>query len=286
MVFQSYAVWPHMSVFENVSFPLRMSRTRPAGAEIGKRVMRTLETMGLASFADRSAAHLSGGQQQRLALARALVGEPRLLLLDEPLSNLDPLLRERVRHEFRQLFRNVQATVIYVTHDQIEAMTLADRIVLMNAGRIEQVGSPLDLYERPATRFVAGFLGSPKINFIPVTLKAGAAVLPDGQSLALPASQAARAAPHDGKPLVLGIRPQHLRRGDGASRTRITSTVDLVQPTGARTYVTFRAGTETAMAELDAHDPAKPGDAIAIAFDMDRAILIDGASGKVLGNSA
>jgi iron(III) transport system ATP-binding protein len=159
MVFQSYAVWPHMSVFENTSFPLRMLRARPAEAEIRKRVMRTLETMGLAGFADRSAAHLSGGQQQRLALARALVGEPRLLLLDEPLSNLDALLREQMRNELRRLQKDLGVTAVYVTHDQSEALALSDRIAIMQHGRIVQIGSPHEIYRRPANAFVAGFVG-------------------------------------------------------------------------------------------------------------------------------
>jgi iron(III) transport system ATP-binding protein len=159
MVFQSYAVWPHMSVFDNAAFPLRMVERRAGEAEIRKRVMRTLDTMRLAVFADRSAALLSGGQQQRLALARALVAEPRLLLLDEPLSNLDALLREQMRSELRRLQKEVGVTTIYVTHDQSEALALSDRIAVMQDGRIVQIGTPHQIYEQPSNAFVATFVG-------------------------------------------------------------------------------------------------------------------------------
>jgi iron(III) transport system ATP-binding protein len=160
MVFQSYAIWPHMNVFENVAFPLRMSQgERASAAEIRKRATRTLETMGLASFADRSAAQLSGGQQQRLALARALVAEPRLLLLDEPLSNLDAALRDKMRIELRRLQKEVGVTTIYVTHDQSEALALSDRIAVMRDGRIAQIGRPYQIYHQPRSAFVATFVG-------------------------------------------------------------------------------------------------------------------------------
>lgn len=159
MVFQSYAVWPHMNVYDNVAFPLRMSERRGGAANIRKRVTRCLETMGLAAFADRSAAQLSGGQQQRLALARALVAEPRLLLLDEPLSNLDALLREQMRSELRRLQKEVGVTTIYVTHDQSEALALSDRIAVMNNGAIAQIGTPQQVYHQPVNAFVATFVG-------------------------------------------------------------------------------------------------------------------------------
>jgi iron(III) transport system ATP-binding protein len=160
MVFQSYAVWPHMSVFDNTAFPLRMARDRRwSKTDIQKRVMRTLETMGLAVLAERSAAQLSGGQQQRLALARALVGEPRLLLLDEPLSNLDAQLREQMRSELRRLQKEVGVTAIYVTHDQSEALALSDRIAIMHDGTIVQIGAPRQIYDQPRNAFVATFVG-------------------------------------------------------------------------------------------------------------------------------
>ena len=169
MVFQSYAVWPHMSVFDNTAFPLRMARDKHwSKADIQKRVMRTLETMGLATLAGRSAAQLSGGQQQRLALARALVGEPRLLLLDEPLSNLDALLREQMRSELRRLQKEVGVTAVYVTHDQSEALALSDRIAIMHNGAIVQIGPPRQIYDQPRNSFVATFIG--RSNLFPGTL--------------------------------------------------------------------------------------------------------------------
>src|SRR6185369_10795564 len=191
MVFQNYALYPYMNVFENIAFGLRARKTPQA--EVETRVRRAADMLGIAPLLERLPRQLSGGQRQRVAIGRAIVRNPQIFLFDEPLSNLDAQLRDEMRSEIKRLHQELGATMIYVTHDQIEAMTLADRIVLMNAGRIEQVGSPLDLYERPATRFVAGFLGSPKINFIPATLVNGgeavAVKLADGQVLALPMSE-------------------------------------------------------------------------------------------------
>jgi iron(III) transport system ATP-binding protein len=170
MVFQSYAIWPHMTVFENAAFPLRVSRKRIGSKEIRSRVSRVLEVVDLAGLAEREATRLSGGQQQRLALARALVMEPRVLLLDEPLSNLDAKLRERMRFELKRLQRELGITTVYVTHDQSEALALSHAIAVMNGGRIEQIGTPREVYESPATPFVADFVGS--TNFVPATVQA------------------------------------------------------------------------------------------------------------------
>ncbi len=170
MVFQSYAIWPHMTVFENAAFPLRVSRKKPGSKDIKNKVSRVLEVVDLAQLADREATRLSGGQQQRLALARALVMEPRVLLLDEPLSNLDAKLRERMRFELKRLQRELGITTVYVTHDQSEALALSHGIAVMNAGRIEQIGTPREVYERPATPFVAEFVGN--TNFVPGTVQA------------------------------------------------------------------------------------------------------------------
>jgi len=170
MVFQSYAIWPHMTVFENAAFPLRVSRKRISGKGISQKVSRVLEVVDLGQLADREATRLSGGQQQRLALARALVMEPRVLLLDEPLSNLDAKLRERMRFELKRLQRELGITTVYVTHDQSEALALSHGIAVMNRGRIEQIGTPREVYERPATPFVADFVGS--TNFVPATVRA------------------------------------------------------------------------------------------------------------------
>ena len=168
MVFQSYAIWPHMSVFENAAFPLKVSRKRMSGKEIRQKVSRVLEVVDLGALAEREATRLSGGQQQRLALARALVMEPKVLLLDEPLSNLDAKLRERMRFELKRLQRELGITTVYVTHDQSEALALSHAIAVMNAGRVEQIGTPREVYETPATPFVADFVGN--TNFVPATV--------------------------------------------------------------------------------------------------------------------
>ena len=183
MVFQNYALYPYMNVFENIAFGLRARKF--ATAEIDKRVNNAAEMLGIGPLLKRLPRELSGGQRQRVAIGRAIVRDARLFLFDEPLSNLDAQLRDDMRVEIKRLHQDLGRTMIYVTHDQIEAMTLADRIVLLRDGRIEQLGSPLDLFERPANLFVASFLGSPKMNFIPATLDGNAAVLSDGTKLAL-----------------------------------------------------------------------------------------------------
>ncbi|MEZ5833983.1 MAG: ATP-binding cassette domain-containing protein, partial [Dongiaceae bacterium] len=256
-------------------------------AEIESRVHRAADMLGITTLLDRFPRQLSGGQRQRVAIGRAIVRNARLFLFDEPLSNLDAQLRDEMRSEIKRLHQELGTTMIYVTHDQIEAMTLADRIVLLRDGRIEQAGSPLDLFERPATRFVAGFLGSPQMNFIPAQLAqsgSGWAVkLNDGVSLALPARQ--RDGLSDGRAIILGIRPQHVLRANGSDRPghhRLGVTVELVQPTGSRAYITFPLGGVPTVAELDSHDVQRPGDHIDVDLDMTRAVLIDPDSNKVL----
>ncbi|MGE0004653.1 MAG: ABC transporter ATP-binding protein [Parvibaculaceae bacterium] len=282
MVFQDYALYPHMTVAENIGFGLR-ARNFPR-PEIETRVKRAARMLNIDQLLDRLPRQLSGGQRQRVAIGRAIVRNPQIFLFDEPLSNLDAQLRDEMRSEIKRLHQELGATMIYVTHDQIEAMTLADRIVLMNGGLIEQSGTPLDLYERPRTRFVAGFLGSPRINFVAATLRDSDIVFADGQTLDLPPSAAARYKGHRGKAVVFGIRPQHIDRAAADRKGSITSRIDLVQPTGARTYVTFGIGREPVMAELDAHDAGKPGDKIEVALDLDHFILIEPESGNVLGS--
>jgi multiple sugar transport system ATP-binding protein len=285
MVFQNYALYPYMNVYENIAFGLR-ARKAPT-AEIDQRVRRAADMLAISGLLDRLPRQLSGGQRQRVAIGRAIVRNARLFLFDEPLSNLDAQLRDEMRSEIKRLHQEIGTTMIYVTHDQIEAMTLADRIVLLKDGAIEQQGSPLDLFERPATRFVAGFLGSPKMNFLPARLvdaTAGAAVrLADGVELALPG----RARPGDaGQEVVLGLRPEHMARArDGAAASghvRVQTTVELIQPTGSRTYVTFPLGGVSVMAEVEAHQVRRPGEAIAVDLDMNRAVLIDPRSNRVL----
>jgi multiple sugar transport system ATP-binding protein len=269
-------------VAQNIGFGLR-ARNFPK-PEIETRVKRAARMLNIDQFLERLPRQLSGGQRQRVAIGRAIVRNPQIFLFDEPLSNLDAQLRDEMRSEIKRLHQELGATMIYVTHDQIEAMTLADRIVLMNGGMIEQSGSPLELYERPRTRFVAGFLGSPKINFLDATLGPSGIVFADGQTLRLPDGVINRYTDRVGKKVVFAIRPQHIDRAAPGRTGDVRSRIDLVQPTGARTYVTFAIGADPVMAELDAHDAGKPGDELQAAFDLDHFILIEPESGKVLGS--
>ena len=288
MVFQNYALYPYMTVFENIAFGLRARRT--PRAEIEPKVQRAARMLAIDHLLERFPRQLSGGQLQRVAIGRAVVRNARLYLFDEPLSNLDAQLRDEMRGEIKRLHQELGKTMIYVTHDQIEAMTMADRIVLLRDGRIEQQGAPLELYERPATRYVAGFLGSPAMNFVPATLTAAGNALVvrtrDGTELALPPTRAETMAAHAGRPVVLGVRPEHMSRGGAgearAGIVRHTVTIDLLQPTGARTYATFRLGDAPVVAELQAHDVSQPGERIELAFDMNRVVLIDPGSELVI----
>jgi multiple sugar transport system ATP-binding protein len=288
MVFQNYALYPYMNVYENIAFGLRARKT--AAAEIDQRVRRAADMLAITPLLDRLPRQLSGGQRQRVAIGRAIVRNARLFLFDEPLSNLDAQLRDEMRSEIKRLHREIGTTMIYVTHDQIEAMTLADRIVLLKDGEIEQQGTPLDLFERPATRFVAGFLGSPKMNFVPArlagTAETAAIQLAEGIELALPAANRDRYAAATGGQVILGLRPEHMARArDGAmaaGHVRIATSVELIQPTGSRTYITFPLGGVSVMAEVGAHEAGKPGDPIAVDLDMNRAVLIDPQTNRVI----
>ncbi len=209
MVFQNYALYPHMSVYDNMAYGLRNRRVPKA--EIDRRVREAAGILGLADLLDRKPRQLSGGQRQRVAMGRAIVREPAIFLFDEPLSNLDAKLRVQMRHEIRQLQARLRTTGLYVTHDQVEAMTLGDRLVVMNQGRIEQIGAPLEVYARPETLFVAGFIGSPPMNVLPATVAEGGAAVRLGQGLLPLARPVARPA---GSAILIGIRPEHLLPAD------------------------------------------------------------------------
>jgi multiple sugar transport system ATP-binding protein len=287
MVFQNYALYPYMKVYDNIAFGLRARKT-PAH-EVESKVRKAAQMLAIDHLLDRYPRQLSGGQLQRVAIGRAIVRNARLYLFDEPLSNLDAQLRDEMRGEIKRLHQELGKTMIYVTHDQIEAMTMADRIVLLREGRIEQQGAPLDLYERPATRYVAGFLGSPAMNFVEASVvpsgNAMALRLGDGSELTLPPARAERLADRRDKPVVLGVRPEHISRAAGELRSglaRYTASIDLVQPTGARTYATFKLGRVEAVAELQAHDVSAPGERIDLAIDMNRAVLIDPGTEQVI----
>jgi multiple sugar transport system ATP-binding protein len=286
MVFQNYALYPYLSVFENIAFGLR-ARRRPQ-AEIQRKVNAAAELLGIEELLQRKPRQLSGGQRQRVAIGRAIVREADVFLFDEPLSNLDAQLRDEMRVEIKRLHREIGKTMVYVTHDQIEAMTLADRIVLLNHGVIEQQGAPLDLFERPVSRFVAAFLGSPQMNFLPVTLArdGGRAMVQVAPGVALPlAGRAEAALPADGTEVTLGIRPEHIDRAVGAPRPGLHPVdveIELVQPTGSRLYATFKLAGVEVTAELAAHDVQRPGERMTMWFDMARAIVIDPATGRVV----
>jgi multiple sugar transport system ATP-binding protein len=288
MVFQNYALYPYMTVYDNIAFGLRARKTPKA--DIDAKVRAAAKMLAIDHLLQRHPRQLSGGQLQRVAIGRAIVRNARLYLFDEPLSNLDAQLRDEMRGEIKRLHQELGKTMIYVTHDQIEAMTMADRIVLMRDGRIEQQGAPLDLYERPATKYVAGFLGSPSMNFIPAQLVAdgdGLALrLADATLLAMPAQRAQRYAAQRDRAVMLGVRPEHIGRASESEPrpglARCTARIDLVQPTGSRTYGTFKLGELEVVAELQAHDLPRVHERIELAIDMNRAVLIDPQTEAVL----
>ena len=286
MVFQDYALYPHMNVAKNIGFGLK-ARKMPQ-ADIDARVGEAARMLGITRLLDRYPRQLSGGQRQRVAIGRAIVRSPRVFLFDEPLSNLDAQLRDEMRGEIKRLHLEIATTMIYVTHDQIEAMTLADRIVLMRDGLIEQQGAPLELFERPVSTFVAGFLGSPRMSFLPGTLaldgerravRLGDTVMPLGPERRL-------AGGVDGQPVLLGLRPEHLARGHGAEpppgHVRTDAAIELVQPTGSRSYATFRLAGAPVMAELQAHDVSQPGQHVPIDINMTRASIFDQKTDRAL----
>jgi multiple sugar transport system ATP-binding protein len=287
MVFQDYALYPHMTVEKNIGFGL-VARKMPR-AEIEARVGRAAAMLGITQLLGRYPRQLSGGQRQRVAIGRAIVREPQIFLFDEPLSNLDAQLRDEMRGEIKRLHQAISTTMIYVTHDQIEAMTLADRIVLMRDGLIEQMGTPAELFEQPASLFVAGFLGSPKMSFIPaIAIKGepGPALVVEGGGPTLPLPRQRAPGLADGSRVLLGIRPEHVGRAVGAAPApgahRMDATIELLQPTGSRTFATFRVGATPVLAELQAHDVGHVGETIALDLNLNRASLFDAATERAV----
>jgi len=275
MVFQNYALYPHMTVARNMSFALEL-----AGAPKSERdakVARAAEILGLQSLLDRFPRQLSGGQRQRVAMGRAIVRDPAVFLFDEPLSNLDAQLRVQMRAEIKNLQQRLSATAVYVTHDQIEAMTMADRIVVLRDGNVEQIGSPLEVYDRPANAFVGGFIGSPAMNMLHGRVEPGERprfISNDGLSVTLPAAPRAAL----GRAVTLGVRPEHLTIG-GA----LEATVEIVEPTGAETVLNVRWGAASLVCVLHARVAAKAGETLALGFDGAPLHYFDAATGVALG---
>src|SRR5262252_6356987 len=237
MVFQNYALYPHMTAFENMSFGLRLRKF--SKSEIRARVEHAARILDITDLLERRPKQLSGGQRQRVAMGRAIVRHPKVFLFDEPLSNLDAKLRVQMRTEIKRVHQKVKTTTVYVTHDQVEAMTLADRVVVMNQGRIEQIGTPYELYHNPRTRFVAGFIGSPAMNFMPCRLEqngSGMRVrISDAIAFPVPSANEGRYRSVVGKEMVLGLRPEHItepRRGERDDGTEFEVTLDVVEPLG------------------------------------------------------
>jgi multiple sugar transport system ATP-binding protein len=289
MVFQNYALYPHMTVHENMSFGLRLKRFPKD--EIERRVQEAARILDIKELLLRKPRALSGGQRQRVAMGRAIVRNPKVFLFDEPLSNLDAKLRVQMRTEIKRVHQKVRTTTVYVTHDQVEAMTLADRVVVMNRGKIEQVGAPNDLYPAPTTRFVAGFIGSPAMNFIPCRVeKAGDGLqvrLSDTIALPIPADRTARYAATAGRRdgILFGLRPEHLTeaRQNGAHAVgEFDAHLEVTEPMGNETMVFFSIDGTEVCGRVSPNAGAREGVAMRMAAHLDNMHLIDDASGRVL----
>jgi multiple sugar transport system ATP-binding protein len=296
MVFQNYALYPHMSVYDNMSFGLRLKRTPTdspwpfnskrtfSKEEIDRRVKDAARLLDLEKLLHRKPKQLSGGQRQRVALGRAIVREPKVFLMDEPLSNLDAKLRVQTRAELKKLHRRLGITTVYVTHDQVEAMTMGDRIVVMNAGVVQQCDTPLTLYNHPANMFVAGFIGSPAMNFLQVTVReeSGSTVI-DGESfkVTLPAALAAMAQPYHGKTAMFGIRPEDIYDANIEGMVKPTPgntaqvTVDVMEPLGDDVELHLTVGTHSIIAKVDSTTNAQVGEPLRVMFDMGKSHLFD-----------
>jgi sn-glycerol 3-phosphate transport system ATP-binding protein len=275
MVFQNYALYPHMSVYENMSYGLRIRRMPPE--EIRARVERAAKILELGALLDRKPRQLSGGQRQRVAMGRAIVREPAAFLFDEPLSNLDAKLRVQMRLEIQKLHRELRTTSIFVTHDQVEAMTLADRMIVMNAGRAEQIGAPLEVYEDPASLFVAGFIGSPAMNFLPGR-RDGDAILLDG-GVRVPLPEALRASAPAA--VTVGVRPEHLVAGEGEGPA-FHIAVETLESLGADSLVHGVVGGAALVVRVEGHATPRLGDALVFSVRPGRLYFFDTADGRRL----
>ena len=275
MVFQNYALYPHMTVYENMSYGLRIRRMPPA--EIKERVQRAAKILELGEFLDRRPRQLSGGQRQRVAMGRAIVREPAAFLFDEPLSNLDAKLRVQMRLEIQKLHRELRTTSIFVTHDQVEAMTLADRMIVMNLGVVEQIGRPIDVYDDPASLFVAGFIGSPAMNFLPGRRTGNSIDIGGGLAVELPAELRGGAP----EAITVGVRPEHLEAGAGDG-PGFRFKVDTVEALGADSLVHGTLGEGQIIARVDGHLSPEPGEELVFYARHGKLYFFDSTTGKRL----
>ncbi len=289
MVFQNYALYPHMTVFENMSFGLKLRKyPKP---DIIQRVEEAADILNIRELLDRRPKQLSGGQRQRVAMGRAIVRHPQVFLFDEPLSNLDAKLRVQMRTEIKKIHQKVATTIIYVTHDQVEAMTLADRTVVMNDGDIEQIGTPQQLYENPSSRFVAGFIGSPAMNFVPCKLIAnagGLAVqLSSKVTLPVPKSKVKKYKPFAGKELIFGLRPEHLTEAQphkaGSGLVDLEIKTEVLEPMGVDTQVYFSIDSTELSARVNPHAAKDVGQKMKLTANMNNMHLINPENDKVIG---
>lgn len=274
MVFQNYALYPHMTVAQNMGFALKLQKV-PA-PEIEQRVQRSADILGLQPYLDRYPRQLSGGQRQRVAMGRAIVRDPVAFLFDEPLSNLDAKLRVQMRAEIKELHQQLKTTTIFVTHDQIEAMSLADRVVVMQAGFVEQVGKPVDLYQRPVNQFVAGFIGSPAMNFLHGTVRKSDRMTVEVDGLHYPLGD--RSDLEEGQPVVYGIRPEHLELSDEG----LPAEVVVIEPTGSETTVFLRMGTQSVVAVFRGSLDFEPGTQLKVTCDPAAAHVFNADTGARL----
>jgi len=283
MVFQSYALYPNMTVAQNIAFALEMRNVPKPEREAAVRAVA--QTLQIEHLLDRRPAQLSGGQRQRVAMGRALVRKPRVFLFDEPLSNLDAKLRVEMRHEIKRLHQRTGNTIVYVTHDQIEAMTLATKIAVMRDGELQQVGTPDEIYNRPANLFVADFMGSPAMNLLTLRHVAGKGLVSkNGEDIAIALPRSARgAALSDGQEVILGIRPEAvtdtvITEQSAGTLAPLDVQIEVVEPTGSDLYAIARRGEVTLTARLRADAPAKPGETFRLTLDLDKAVLFDPVS--------
>jgi len=284
MVFQDYALYPHKSVYDNMAFGLRM-RGSPKD-EIAARVKEASEVLQIGHLLDRKPGQLSGGQRQRVAMGRAIVRRPKVFLFDEPLSNLDAQLRGEVRVEIKKLHQRFGTTIVYVTHDQVEAMTLADRIAVLRAGRLEQFATPNDIYNHPASRFVAGFMGSPPMSVVPATVAAdGTRIdLSDGTSLPVPERQRPAVRAASGRRIEFGLRPEHVRPGEAREPgdVAIDANVEVIEPLGSETLTWLAIGGKSMTGRFPPDQGVRPGEKVRVTLALSRMHLFDTETGAAI----